>query len=95
MANPVGFEGANLILRAPEGDENCRDLEARRDQHGVTSCWRLTDEELKRVNETGVVWFWVQGETHPPIAVSGHALVHIYGKPSKAEPYIEPAKRKS
>jgi len=92
MANPVGFEGANLILKAPPGDNECRDLEAYRDDRGVTSCWRLTDEELKRVNETGVVWFWVQGPTHPPISVSGTALVHMHGKPSRAEPYIAPAK---
>jgi len=92
MANAVGFEGANDRLLAPKGDKNCRDLEIHRTEKSIISCWRLTDEELKKVAETGVVWFMVVGQTHPPILVSGDALVLWNGKPAKAEPYIPPAR---
>lgn len=82
MANAVGFEGANDKLLAPKGDESCRDLEMFRTESGVMSCWRLTEEELKRV---------IAGRTHPPVFISGTDVLTIDGKPVKAEPYIEPA----
>lgn len=90
MANAVGFEGANDRLLAPKGDEGCRDLEIMRSDHGVVSCWRLTKEELERVNETGVVWLWIAGKTHPPVYVAGDDFVKVGDRPSRAEPYIAP-----
>ena len=91
MAIPVGFEGCNSLLTAPTGQEHdvgdlptfvCGEINC------VTSCWRLSEEELAEVAATGVVWFRAAGRTHPPVQVSGQALVLIDGKPAKAEPVL-------
>ncbi len=68
MAKPVGFEGANCVFRAPDGvpQEECVDLECFVAPGQIISCWRLSDEELAKVNETGVVWLEVQGDGTPP-----------------------------
>lgn len=93
MAEPVGFDGANDILRAPKGQEaSCSDLPIFRSVdpntrgHMLISCWRLTPDELRAINETGVIWFSAQGVTHPPIVISGEALVMVDGRPARAEP---------
>ena len=93
MANSVGFEGANDILRAPPGDTDCRDLEMLRLESGIVSCWRLTEDELKRVNETGVVWLHIAGRTHPPVYIAGDDFVTYNdgkgnSRPARAEPYV-------
>jgi len=89
MANPVGFQGANHVFHAPINTPDCRDLETLFTGDQIISCWRLTEEELKQVNETGVVWLSVYTKSSPPpVLVSGSALVHIGDQPSKAEPYI-------
>lgn len=89
MAEPVGFEGANQVFAAPEGSTNCIDLETHSDGQAVTSCWRLSPEELAEVARTGVVWLRVamNGRT-PPVYVSGEALLMIGDRPSRAEPVI-------
>lgn len=88
MAKSVGFEGANEILLAPVGDDNCSDLECFKDGHNTISCWRLSERELEEIAKTGVVWFAAVGNTHPPIYISGEALVNVGDKPSRAEPIL-------
>lgn len=89
MANPVGFEGANVVFQAAPGTEDqVRDLETFTDGEQVVSCWRLSEEELRTINETGVVWLGVLGTMLPPMRVSGTALVTIGDRPARAEPYI-------
>lgn len=97
MSNPVGFEGANSIMQAPKGagPEECSDLQVFRTTDQIISCWRLTDVEIANVVETGVVWLSIKGQGMPPVMISGDALVEIEGRPSKAEPYIPIAKRKT
>ena len=87
MATPVGFEGANDLLRAPPNTD-CRDLEIYRNNDGITSCWRLTEKEIEEVVKTGVIWIHAVGVTHPPIFISGHALVLIGDRGAKAEKII-------
>lgn len=36
----------------------------------TTSCWRLTEDELREVNKTGRVWLTVLGP-HAPVSMSG------------------------
>lgn len=86
MADPVGFEGANLLLSGEKA--GCRDLEAFYANGEFISCWRLTAEELETVAATGVVWVSVFAGSQPPILISGKALVTIGDRPSKAEPVI-------
>jgi len=88
MARPVGFEGANKILQAPPGDDNCRDLECFSDGESTVSCWRLSKDEMAEIARTGVVWFMAVGQTHPPIHLSGTALVKFDGRASRAEPEL-------
>lgn len=95
MASAVGFEGANIVFRAPEGmsQEECYDLQSFSDGQQVISCWRLSAEELAEVAKTGVVWLSIMGRTLPPVSVSGTALVHVDGVPARAEPALPIAKR--
>lgn len=97
MAKAVGFEGANTIFQAPEGTdpEDCYDLECFTAPGKIISCWRLNAEELAEVAKTGVVWVEVQGNSTPPILVSGNARVVVGGRPSQAEPTMPRAPREA
>ena len=88
MGDAVGFEGVNKVFRAPAGMKNCHDLEVFEHGGQIISCWRMTEEELKQINETGVVWLSVHGTGTPPVYGSGTALVTTGGRPSRAEPVI-------
>ena len=41
----------------------------------VQSCWQLSREELKEVNETGKIYFSTYGNTHPPICLSCTSII--------------------
>ena len=85
MAEPVGFEVANLLI---SGEViGARDLPAFRSDYHLITCWRLTPEELEKVAQTGVVWLTVLGQ-HPAMMISGNALVKIGDRDAKAEPII-------
>ena len=87
MANPVGFEGAGDVLSG-EGIENCSDLPIFRCQAGMISCWRFSEEELKIIAETGVVWMMIHGHQMCPVSIQAPALVEVDGRPAKAEPLL-------
>jgi hypothetical protein len=95
MANPVDFEGANFVYRAPDRvpQNECSDLSCFVNEVQTISCWRLTKAELAEVQRTGVVWLSVWGHPIAPQLVSGTALVTVDGRPSEAEPYIPRAPR--
>ena len=97
MAKPVGFEGANCVIQAPEGvpSEECCDLECFTAPGRIISCWRLSPEELNQITETGVVWLEVQGDRTPPVVVSGKALMTVGDRPARAEPVMPRAPRKA
>ena len=92
MADPVGFEGANGIMMRPPDmtPEECRDLTVWRDGKQIISCWRLTEDELKTVRETGVVWLSILGNAMPPVCIAGKDMLQIHGREPKAEPAIAP-----
>ena len=92
MADPVGFEGANGIMMRPPDmtHEECRDLTVWRDGKQIISCWRLTEDELKTVRQTGVVWLSIRGNTMPPVCVAGSGLLQVHGREPRAEPTIAP-----
>lgn len=75
---PIEFKEQNKIFHKPADmtDEECQSLNVwqGKDQAGfpnIISCWKLTEEELKTVNETGVVWLTIVGNGMPPVSVSG------------------------
>lgn len=52
---PILFEGANVIMGKDQPEY--LPLPAYKTPDGtVTTCWKLTPEELKQVQETGVIW---------------------------------------
>lgn len=78
MAVPADFPEANFTLKPAPGTEDT--VTALVVHHTpatevtppvLTSCWKLTPDELAEVTKTGVVWLHVLGETSYPVAVTG------------------------
>lgn len=72
---PIITQNTNSVLKAPKGSDNVTDLPITRFEYAdkiraVESCWELSKEELKRVKETGRIYFVCMGDTHPPILLS-------------------------
>lgn len=73
----ASFDTSNVVLGRPEGmsSEECTPLSVKRHVRGnhvmVTSCWKLTVEELAEVNRTGRIWLTVLGPTMPPVILDG------------------------
>lgn len=75
----VETPSTNLILTAPVGDEDfVLDLPVTQYEmetpNGVMdcimSCWELSPDELKRIQETGKIYFHMYGKTHPPMLLT-------------------------
>jgi len=73
---PIDFPEVNFVFNKPEGftDEQCSSLPAyRQNEPGqfplIVSCWKLSSEELAKVQETGVVWLTTVGISIPPVAI--------------------------
>lgn len=66
---PVRFPEQTCTM----GAEGCFDLPVCKASHpmGISyvSCWKLSPEELKMVNETGVIWLSILN-SQPPVALS-------------------------
>lgn len=68
---PTSFKESNLVMGAGN-NPNTDDLVIARsvDRDGtpfVISRWKLSPEELQRINETGDVWVCIMGTGMPPI----------------------------
>lgn len=74
MANPVKFEGHNLVIA--EDQPEYLPLPAHLDQEdphmAFTTCWELSAEELEEVKKTGKVYvqFWTFGKGVQPMKVA-------------------------
>ena len=69
--NPQRFAQCNIVMKAPEGMENCHDLHAAKIQYAdglpaVITAWRPTPEELVRINLGEPIWLSLIGETMQP-----------------------------
>lgn len=74
---PSHFRQANLVLKAPPGEEeNVQDLHVfhNRDENTVSSLWIPSDEEREIISNGGGVLVSVWGHSHPPIFVGAAAL---------------------
>lgn len=74
MAHPADFPEANFTLKpAPGTEDEVSPLRAHfsKEVGMITSCWKLTPEELEVVKQTGVVWLHVYGKTSYPVAIQG------------------------
>lgn len=84
MAEPVDFNGRNILLRGNPA-QGVRDMHAYRDDATQTwwSVWELTPDELDRVKRTGQVWIGVLSAGPPqPVMCSGHPMA-----PAALEPH--------
>lgn len=68
---PTSFKESNLVLGAGS-NPNTDDLvvalsKDTEDHYFVISRWKLSEEELKRINETGEIWLCIMGRTMPPV----------------------------
>ncbi len=72
---PVKFSEANGSLSRPEGTtrEECNLLPVFRNGTEIISCWKLTDEDLKRIFETKRIWLRVWGDTHAPLSLDSQS----------------------
>ncbi|MUO30799.1 MULTISPECIES: hypothetical protein [Rhizobium/Agrobacterium group] len=77
MAQPVKFDGANMVLRAPAGqEETVSDLYTYTNGHCSVSCWQLTADELAEVNRTGRLFLSVFfGRSQPPVFIRDEEAV--------------------
>lgn len=55
---PIKFDGVNVVFGAnqPEYIPLPAQVNAKVDTGIVLTCWKLSPEELKKVQETGVIW---------------------------------------
>jgi hypothetical protein len=65
------FTGANMVMKAPAGMDNCADLHVYRDDDDATytSLWRPTPEEISALLDGQPVCLAVHGSSHPPVMV--------------------------
>lgn len=74
---PVRTETTNAVYTL----EGCNDLPVTKytnvdnREEGVESCWELTPEEIKQVQETGKVYLYIQGQIVPPVLLTTESMV--------------------
>lgn len=78
MAFAADFDESNLVIRPAKGSpDNVQPLNVcyvKDEESGamyLTSCWKLTAEELEEINRTKRIWVIIHGLKHPPITLSG------------------------
>lgn len=75
---PVNFEGVNIVYGANQPEYKPLPAERRVPQKTdrffgeILTCWELTPEEIKRVQETGKIWLSVLtfGQPLQPVLMS-------------------------
>ena len=77
---PVNFEEANVVFGANQPEYKPLPAECRDGKSGeILTCWELSPDELKRVQETGKIWLGVLTFDQP--------LQPVYVAVDKPEPY--------
>lgn len=76
MGHPVNFQGANVVLNPPKGDDSVQPLHTFTNGVFCVSCWELSPEELAEVNRTGRVFLSIMsGRTQHPAFVGSEDAV--------------------
>ena len=79
---PVRTETTNAVYTL----EGCQDLPVTRYTNdanletGVESCWELTPDEIKQVQETGKIYLYIQGNVVPPVLTTESMVFFQEGK---------------
>lgn len=74
---PIDFDESNMTFTRPADmtDDQCGSLKVWQGHEQSTgfpliiSKWKLSAEDLKRVNETGEVWLSIYGSGMPPVSI--------------------------
>lgn len=56
MAEPIEFHEQDDVATSFSHKQNVGPLPVKNHERSSTSCWRLSPEEIKHVQETGVIW---------------------------------------
>ena len=76
---PIKTETCNAVYTL----KGCHDLpvtkytNAATNEPGVESCWELTPDEIKRVQETGKIYLYIQGEGIPPVLLTTESCIYF------------------
>ena len=76
---PVQTETCNAVYTL----EGCQDLPVTRYTNdanletGVESCWELTPDEIKQVQETGKIYLYIQGNVVPPVLLTTESCIYF------------------
>ena len=77
---PLNFDGANVVFGAKQPEYIPLPAEYRGGKSGeILTCWELSPDELKRLQETGKLWLGV--------LTFGQPLQPVYLAVEKPEPY--------
>lgn len=63
--------------------EGCYDLpvtkyiNANNQEEGVESVWELSPDDLKKIQETGKIYLYIQGKTIPPVLLTTESQVYF------------------
>ena len=74
---PIETETTNAVYTL----EGCNDLPVTKynnisnGEPGVESCWELTPEEIDRVQATGRIYLYIQGNIVPPVLITTESMV--------------------
>lgn len=76
---PIATENCNAVYTL----EGCNDLpvtkyiNANNGEEGVESVWELSPDEIKRIQETGKVFLYIQGATVPPVLLTTESQIYF------------------
>lgn len=62
---PIEFEGMNAVFGKNQPEYRPLPAEVRGKSREVVTCWELSPEELKKVQETGRIWVSILTFGHP------------------------------
>lgn len=67
MIRPVEFPEMNKKYVLADVEDSF--LPAFQNEEMIISCWKVTDEDLEIIKQTGVVWLRVYGKAQPPVII--------------------------
>ena len=76
---PIATETCNAVYTL----EGCNDLpvtkylNANNQEEGVESCWQLTPDEIKTIQDTGRIYLYIQGDTVPPVLLTTEQQIYF------------------
>lgn len=76
---PIKTETCNAVYTL----EGCNDLPVTKytndanNECGVESCWELTPDEIKQIQETGKIYLYIQGNVIPPVLLTTESCIYF------------------